>query len=194
MISVMKSYIRIPIVVGIVAVAAIAVWRGVSRPQVAVAPTPSESASVSPVASASPLVIAYTAAPKDWPIYSSKSLGFSVAYPKDWVAGTCGPDCVGWTPPTLASGQFVLGVIKTAGTTLDDVLTKAQPYLIAREDITAGTLTWLKLTLRQPDSGAMFTSHFIINGTSLYEFGTASTEPDVIAAYGRMIASFKFLK
>jgi hypothetical protein len=193
MIPVMKSYIRILIGVGIVALVGVAVWFGTHRLQIASVPSSSESPSVSPVASASPLVLSYTAAPKDWPVFSSKSLGFSVAYPGDWHTGACGADCEGWAPASLASGQFVLGIIKSTGT-LDDVLTKAQPYLVAKEDIKIGALTWLKLTLRQPDTNAIFTSHFIVHGTVLYEFGTASPEPAIVATYGSMIASFKFLK
>ena len=193
MIPVMKSYTRILIIAGIVVLAALAVWRGVSRPQVASILGATDSPSVSPLASISPLTIAYDTAPKNWISYSSASMGFSIAYPPDWRVGVCGPQCVGWAPSTTASGQFALGLIKSTGTT-EELLTKAEPYLIAKEDIKIGGLSWLKLTLRQPQTGTAITSHFVVRGAQLYEFGTASSEPDIISAYGRMIASFKFLK
>lgn len=120
-------------------------------------------------------------------------MGFSVAYPTDWRVGVCGPQCVGWSPSTIASGQFILGIIKSDNT-IEGLLEKAAPYLIAKEDIKAGGLSWLKLTLRQPQTGAMVTSHFVVRGAQLFEFGTATSEADIAAVYGRMIASFKFLK
>ena len=120
-------------------------------------------------------------------------MGFSVAYAPGWRVQGCGADCVAWAPPTTASSQFILGIIKSTGT-IADLLIKAQPYLIAREDIKIGALSWLKLTLRQPQTGTAVTSHFIAHGAQLFEFGTASSEPAIIAAYGRMIASFRFLK
>ena len=193
MLPVMKSYIRILIIAGIVVLATLAVWKGVSRPQVAAVPGTSESPSISPQASTSPLVLVYDPAPKDWATYSSKSMGFSVAYPTDWRVGVCGPQCVGWSPSTIASGQFILGIIKSDNT-IEGLLEKAAPYLIAKEDIKAGGLSWLKLTLRQPQTGAMVTSHFVVRGAQLFEFGTATSEADIAAVYGRMIASFKFLK
>lgn len=193
MIPVMKSYIRILIVAGIVVLAALAVWRGVSRPQIASAPGASDSPSVSPVASASPLALVYDPAPKGWATYSSKSMGFSVAYPPDWRVGACGSQCVGWSPPTVASKQFALGIIESTGT-IEDLLKKAEPYLLAKENIKVGGLSWIKLTLRQPQTGATVTSHFVSRGAQLFEFGTATSDSEIIAAYGRMIASFKFLK
>jgi len=137
--------------------------------------------------------MAYATAPKDWKTYSSASFGFSVAYPSDWSVGPCGSECVGWAPPTGASNQFAIGIIKSSNT-IDDLLTKAEPYLIAKEEVKLGTLSWLKLTLRQPQTGSLVTSHFVARGKDMYEFGTAATEADIVAIYGRMIASFRFLK
>lgn len=193
MLPFMKNYIRILIVAGIVVVAGLAVWMGTKRSSVATVPSASVVPSGTPAALVTPLDIAYDTAPKDWKTYSSASMNFSIAYPADWRVGVCGPQCVGWAPPTVASTQYVLGIIESTGT-IDDLLKKAEPYLVKKEDIKAGGLSWIKLTLRQPQTGAVVTSHFIVKGDRLYEFGTATTAPDVITAYGRMIASFKFLK
>lgn len=189
----MKTYTRYLIIAGIIVLAGLAVWRGVSRPPVASLSDTIATSSLSPIASASPLVISYDDAPKGWKTYSSVSMGFSVSYPSDWSAGVCGAQCVGWAPPTVASNQYMLGIIQSTGS-IETLLKNVEQYLVAKEEIPIGKMTWLKLTLRQPQTGALITSHFITRGTELYEFGTASTDTDVIAAYGRMIASFEFLK
>lgn len=190
----MKSYTRILIIAGIVVLAALAVWKGVGRPKVASGPSATNSSSPSPLTSITPVAIAYDGAPKEWKTYrASASMGFTVSYPPDWRAGICGPQCVGWAPETTASGQFVLGVFASNGT-LDDILTKAQPFLIAKEDIKTGGLSWLKLTLRQPQTNVGVTTHFIAHGTQVYEFGIATADPDILVTYGRMIGSFKFTK
>jgi hypothetical protein len=189
----MKHYIRTLIVLGIVVLVGLAIWRGMSRPPVASGPEVSLAPSGTPATIVTPLTIAYDPAPKDWKSYSSASMNFSISYPSDWTSGICGPQCVGWTPPGTASNQFVVGIIESTGT-LEDLEKKAEPYLVKKEDIKIGALTWLKLTLRQPQTGSVVTSHFIVKGDRLYEFGTAQSDPAIITAYGRMIASFKFLK
>ncbi len=188
----MKSITRILIIAGIVILAALAVWRGVNRPQVATV-SPIESASTSPVASASPLVIVYDAAPAGWKTYSSASSDFTVSYPSDWNSGTCGQGCTGWSPAGAAAGQFALGIVESAGV-LDDLLKTAAPYIVAREDIKAGANTWTKLALQQPQTGNVVTSHFIEHSGKIYEFGTASNDAASLAVYGSMIRSFTFLK
>jgi hypothetical protein len=192
MLSDMKNYIRILIVVVIVVVGGFAIYKGTSRSPVN-APTLSSLPSGTPAALVTPVAIAYNPAPKDWLKYSSASMNFAVSYPKDWHVGACGLDCVGWAPPTLASTQFALGIIESSGS-LDDLLKKAEPYLVKKEDVKVGNLDWIKLTLRQPQTGEAVTSHFIASGTKIYEFGTATSDPAIISVYGSMIASFKFLK
>lgn len=193
MISVMKTFTRILIIAGIVVLAGFAVWRMVNRTQVATAPGATESPSLSPTASISPVTIVYDAPGKDWKTYSSTSMGFSVSYPPDWKVGVCGPQCVGLSPLATASTQFVLGILESTGT-MEDLLGKAQPYLVAKQTVTAGANTWQKLTLRQPDTGTGVTSHFIAHGAQLFEFGTATSDSAVLSVYGKAIASFKFLK
>src|SRR5512143_3751151 len=107
----MKNIIRILVIAGIIVVAGLAVWVGTKRAPVATISNTVASPSTTPLPSVTPLAIAYDAAPKDWKAYSSASMNFSVAYPKDWHVGVCGPDCVGWAPPTAASTQYALGII-----------------------------------------------------------------------------------
>lgn len=145
------------------------------------------------MASVSPLVMTYGATPKDWKTFSSTSMGFSVSYPPDWREGVCGTQCVGFSPSSTASDQFVLGILESTDTT-ENLLAKAQQYLVGKETVKLGTLSWLKLTLQQPQTGVAVTSHFIAHGPQLFEFGTATSDKDVISVYGKMIASFKFLK
>lgn len=194
MLTGMKSYIRILIIVVGIVVVGLALWKVLPRSastNVAASPTP--SGSIVPLASVSPVVIAYDAAPSDWKTYSSASMGFSVMYPADWHFGSCGEQCVAWAPATATDGQFALGIIKSTGT-LADLITKAQPYLAAKQTITAGANTWTKLTLQQPTTGDVVTSHFIAHGANLFEFGIAASTADVVAIYGKMLSSFKFLK
>jgi hypothetical protein len=194
MLTGMKSYIRILIVVVGIVLVGLVLWKVLPRSSstnLAASPTP--SGSIVPLASVSPLVIAYDAAPSDWKTYSSASMGFSVSYPSDWRFGSCGIQCVAWAPTSAAEGQFALGIIKSTGT-LADLLTKAQPYLANKQTVTAGSNSWLKLTLQQPTTGEIVTSHFIAHGTNLFEFGIATSDASTIAVYGKMLSSFKFLK
>lgn len=189
----MKNYIRILLVVGVIALAAVAVWKGTSKPSPAEQATDFPTPSIAPLASVSPIVIAYDAAPAGWKTYASTSVPFTVQYPADWVTGPCAPGCTGWAPPTTASGQFILGIIESEGT-IAELLTSAEPYLAAKEEIKAGANTWTKLTLQQPMTGDVITSHFIEHNGMLYEFGTAASASDVLGVYGSMIRSLVFTK
>jgi hypothetical protein len=186
----MKNYIRISLIVGVVVLAAVAVWWFTKTD------TPAEVANLSgqvPLASVTPVAIAYDTPPADWKTYSSASAGYSVSYPADWTFGPCAPGCMGWAPPTSPSGQFVMGIIETEGT-IEALLTSAEPYLAAKEEIKAGDNTWTKLTLQQPMTGDVVTSHFIEKDGILYEFGTATDDTALLVIYGTMIRSFTFMK
>jgi len=189
----MKSYIRILLIVGVVVLVALAIWKGTGTPSDAPYVTVTPPEDFVPLASVSPIVLAYDAAPANWKTYASASAGFKVAYPADWTVGPCAPGCTGWAPPTAASGQFALGVIQSEGT-MAELLASAEPYLAAKEEITAGANTWTKLTLRQPMTGDIITSHFIEHGGKLFEFGTAAAEEEILKVYGTMIRSFIFTK
>lgn len=189
MLSGMKYTIRILIGVGIIALVGIAIWKGTSKPSVLQQATEFPTPTLAPLASVSPVVIAYDQAPADWKTYATAS--YSVRYPADWIAGSCGaPGCTGWAPLT-ASSQFVFGIIEYTES-LDNFLASASPYIAAREEVTAGTNTWLKLTLQQPLNGLVITSHFIARGAKLYEFGTATADPALLEIYGKMIGSVIF--
>ena len=171
----MKHYARILLIAGIIIAVAAAAWY-LGHNQKASDQVPADEmagSSVAPLASVTPLALSYDAAPDDWTTYASA--GFSVKYPADWTVGPCAPGCTGWAP--TASAQFVFGIIESDGK-LDEILTSAQPYLAAKEDVTAGANTWTKLTLQQPTTGDVVTSHFIEHGGKLYEFGTATNDPD----------------
>ena len=193
MLADMKSYSRILLIVGVIVVAALGIWKLTGTPaapeQTGDIPTPS----IVPLASVSPLVMAYDAAPADWKAYATASFPFTVSYPADWTVGPCAPGCLGWTPPTGASNSFALGIIEQQNT-MEELLASAEPYMAAKEEVTVGANTWLKLTLQHPMSGDVITSHFIAHNGKLYEFGTASQEPDIIAVYGSMIRSLVFTK
>jgi hypothetical protein len=73
-------------------------------------------------------------------------------------------------------------------------LTKAKPYLAAKQTVAVGPNTWTKLTLQQPTTGEVVTSHFIARGANLFEFGIAAANADAVAVYGKMLNSFRFLK
>jgi len=193
MLPVMKSYIRILLIVGVVVLVALAVWKGTSKSGTEPYVTVSPSESLAPLASVSPIVVSYDVAPADWKSYASVSAGYQVSYPSDWTVGPCAPGCTGWAPPTAASGQFALGIIQSAGT-IDELLASAEPYLAAKEEVNAGANTWLKLTLRQPMTGDVITSHFIAHNGQLFEFGTAAADADILKVYGQMIRSFVFTK
>ena len=191
----MKPYIRIHIIVGIIVIAALAVWKGVSHPGTAtVSPTPlSAATSVAPLASVSPLVLSYDEPGADWKKYATASADFTVSYPSDWTIGSCGTGCTGWAPATAGQGQFAVGVIESAGT-LSDIVSKAQPFLVRQEQVKEGANTWTKLTLQQPTTGDIVTSHFIQHGKNIVEFGTATSDADILKVYGSMIRSFTFTK
>jgi len=189
----MKSYTRILLIIGVVVLVALAVWKGTSKSGTEPYVTVSPSESFAPLASVSPIAIAYDAAPADWKSYASASAGYKVSYPADWSVGPCAPGCTGWAPPTAASGQFALGIIQSAGT-IAELLTSAEPYLAAKEEVKAGANTWTKLTLRQPMTGDVITSHFIEHNGQLFEFGTAAADADILKVYGSMIRSFVFTK
>jgi len=193
----MKTYIRILIAVGIVVIVAGGAWywytqRGVEPVATDGLPTDSPL-DIAPLASVSPIVLAYDAAPTGWKTYASASAGYSVSYPSDWQVGPCAPGCTGWAPPTAASGQYVLGIIESTGT-IEELLASAEPYMAAKEEIKAGANTWLKLTLQQPMTGAVVTSHFISHGGRVFEFGTATSDADILKVYGSMIRSLVFTK
>lgn len=192
----MKSYTRILLIIGVVVLVALAVWKGTSKSvsdQTAQIGDETATESLAPLASVSPIAIAYDAAPADWKSYASASAGYKVSYPADWSVGPCAPGCTGWAPPTAASGQFALGIIQSAGT-IAELLTSAEPYLAAKEEVKAGANTWTKLTLRQPMTGDVITSHFIEHNGQLFEFGTAAADADILKIYGSMIRSFVFTK
>lgn len=191
----MKSYLRILIVVGVVLVVAAAAWYLMkdSKGGGDATLTPTPLGSIAPLASVSPLLVAYDAAGSDWKSYASASAGFKVSYPSDWNPSPCGPACVGWIPADAAEGQFALGIIRSTGT-LAELIGSAQPYLAAQEEVKVGANTWTKLTLQQPTSGDIVTSHFIERGGYLFEFGTATSDAKILAVYGSMIRSFVFTK
>jgi len=120
-------------------------------------------------------------------------MDFSVAYPSGWTYASCGVECVGWAPSTAANGQLALGVVKST-TKLATVIEQAKPYLAKNEQVKIGANTWTKLTLQHPTTGDIVTSYFITHGSSLYEFGTATSDASILAVYGQMLDSFTFLK
>jgi hypothetical protein len=193
MLPTMKTlFIRIGIIVGIVVVAALGTWWFTRSKPPVVSDSLHTTESIAPLASVSPLTIAYPTPPSDWKTYSSPSMGFSVRYPSDWTTSSCGTGCVGWATSS-APDQLLLGIVKSIGT-LAKVLEEAKPYLAAQQQVKVGANTWTKLTLQHPTTGAIVTSYFITRGSSLFEFGTATDNADILKTYGTMIASFTFLK
>ncbi len=186
------SIIRIAIIVGIIALVGAGVW-WFTRGAPEISDIPSADESITPLASVSSPAIAYGSVPDGWKTYASPSFGFSVEYPSNWIVGSCGAQCIGWAPSSATDGQLAVGISKST-TTLDDVLTDAKAFLAAQETVKLGSVTWLKLTLQHPVTGAVITSYFTARGSSVYEFGTATDDTDILNVYGTMLSSFKFLK
>jgi hypothetical protein len=189
-----NPFIRIGIAVVVIVLVAGGVWLFTHKNNTPVlSDALHATSSIAPLASVSPFAIAYTTPPSDWKTYSSASMDFSVAYPSDWTFSDCGPQCVGWAPSTATNGQLALGIVKST-TKLAAVLEQAKPYIAKNEQVKIGANTWTKLTLQHPTTGDVVTSYFITHGASLYEFGTATADASILAVYGQMIDSFKFLK
>lgn len=185
-----KTLVRAAIVLGVVILVALAAWRGSKISKSGGMAGPSKDSGAT--ASSSPVTIAYDAADADWAVYSSASLNLKVSYPKDWKHGSCGATCIAFGR-NAKDGQFVTGISVTANT-LVDIASKAAPYIIARQEAKVGDITWTKLTLKQPTTGDLFTSHFTEHKGKLYEFGIGSTDAANISVYGKMLSSFSFLK
>ena len=188
-----NTYIRIGIAVVVIALIGGGIWWFTRSKAPVVSDALHATESIAPLASVSPLAITYSTPPSDWKTYSSASMDFLVAYPSDWTYASCGTGCVGWAPPTATNGQLALGIVKST-TKLATVIEQAKPYLAKNEQVKIGAYTWTKLTLQHPTTGDIVTSYFIAHGSSLYEFGTATSDTSILAVYGQMLASFKFLK
>ena len=188
----MKSYLRIGIIIGIVVIAAAGVWYW-QKSKTASEQLGTPAVSLVPLASVSPLAVSYDLVPADWKTYASPSAGFKVAYPADWTPSACGAGCVAWAPAGAPATQFALGIVRS-DSTIEELLKSAAPFLAGKEEITVGANKWLKLTLQQPTTGDVYTSHFIMHNGKLFEFGMATTDKDVLAVYGKMIKSFVFTK
>jgi hypothetical protein len=140
-----------------------------------------------------PAMISYdTAAPADWVSYASPSAGFRLSYPKDWAPGPCGPGCVAFGPAS-ASGQLLIGVTVSTQS-LADVASQAAPYQLSQGTVTIGSATWLKVVLKEPYTGALFTSHFLFHAGKLYEVGMATQQQSAADVYGKMLRSFSLTK
>gem|GEM_PF-3723830 len=188
----MKSYLRILIVVGVVLIAAGGVWYW-QKSKTASEQLGTPAVSLVPLASVSPLAVSYDLVPADWKTYASPSAGFKVAYPSDWTPSPCGTGCIAWTPAGAPGTQPALGIVRS-NNTIEELLKSAEPFLAGKEEITVGANAWLKLTLQQPTTGDIYTSHFIMRNGKLFEFGMATSDKDVVAVYGKMINSFVFTK
>lgn len=176
-----KLLIRIGIGVIIVVLAGFAVWRirtPIGQPQAS--------------ASVTPGTIAYGTVPADWQTYASRSLPLTVAFPKEWRAGSCGPDCIAFGP--AASGSQALIGLNITKTTLPDILVQAAPYQLSKDEVTIGALTWTKVVLKHPQTGDLFVSHFIEHGGTVYELGIATQDQAILNIYGEMVSSVKFLR
>ncbi len=188
-----QTYIRISIAAVIVLAVAGGVWYWYSQRAPSLDDAGTAAISIAPLASVSPLAVAYDAVPAGWKTYASASAGFKVSYPADWTPGACGTGCVGWAPVGAEAGKFEVGIVRSTGT-LEEILKSAEPFMAGKEEIKAGANTWLKLTLQHPATGDIITSHFIAHNGKLFEFGTASSDAKVLESYGKMIASFVFTK
>lgn len=184
-----RLIVRIALSIAVVGLFALALWRGVT-------PSVVPSASPSPVAdtaSASlPGPLAYAPAGAEWQSYSSSSLGFTVRYPRDWTTASCGSGCVAFALASDAE-QLVMGISAGPGT-LTDLLAMAAPYIIASESARVGTTDWLRLTLQQPQTGEIFTSHYVEHAGKLFEVGINKTDPALLNVYGSIIRSLTFTK
>lgn len=191
MMPLMKPTNRIIIVVIAILLSVASIWYAQRRDAKQELGTP--AVSLQPLASVSPLVVAYEPAASDWKVYASASAGFKVSYPANWTPGVCGAGCVAWAPAGSSATSFAVGIVRSNGT-LADVLKQAEPFLVAKEEITAGANKWTKLTLQQPTTGDIITSHFIVHGGKLFEFGTATSDKKILDVYGAMIRSFVFTR
>jgi hypothetical protein len=186
----MKFYLRILIAVAAVGLMAVALWRGTATqpsPTLDASSSPSPSSSVS----ASPLAVAYGTVPADWQSYASSSLGLKVSYPKDWQETSCGQGCIGFAPAD--SSNLVIGINVAVGT-LAQIASEAAPYELSHEQVTVGSISWLKIVLKQPQTEKIFISHFTQCSDMIYEFGLAVQDPVLAEIFGKMIRSFSFIK
>ena len=189
-----RVIVRIAIVIGVIALFAVLalVLRRGGNPSDA-QPTPTTSDEPAPTASVSlPGPLSYAAPAADWQSFSSTSLGFSVRYPKDWVSASCGDGCIAFALAS-ESDALITGVSVSPGT-LADLVDQAAPYALASESVTLNGITWLRLTLQQPQTGNIFTSHFAERDGEVYEVGINTTEQSLLDRYASILRSFSFLK
>ncbi len=142
--------------------------------------------------SATPVPLTYGTPDADWVQYASASLGFKLRIPKDWVASSCGAKCVGWAMSSDPQ-KLVTGVIIMPGK-LQDILTESAPYAVASSSVKINSITWEKVTLQQPATGDLFTTHLTQRGSNVYEFGITAQEPALLDVYGKMLTSFTFTR
>jgi len=184
-----RLIIRITLSIAVVGLFALALWRGITPsdiPQRTAAPA-AETASVS-----LPGPLTYAPAAANWQSFSSASLGFSVRYPKDWTSAYCGTDCIAFALASDAE-QLVMGISVGNGA-LADLVAQAAPYIVASESARVGATDWLRLTLQQPQTGDIFTSHFTERAGRLFEVGINSTDPALLNLYASVIRSLIFTK
>lgn len=180
---------RIALGAAVVGLFALALWRGTTS-SVTPATTPEPVADTASLSLPGPLTYAPAAA--GWQSFSSASLGFSVRYPKDWTSAYCGPDCIAFALASDAE-QLIMGISVGDGV-LADLVAQAAPYIVASESARVGATDWLRLTLQQPQTGDIFTSHFTERAGRLFEVGINSTDPALLELYASVIRSLTFTK
>lgn len=187
---------RIFLIAGAIALVVLVIWKApkntrTSEEQGAGSPLPTTS-SASTTPGVTPPTITYGAPGADWQKFSSASLGFSVTYPKNWKLQACGAGCIAWAQAS-APTELIAGISTSRGA-LSDILTKAAPYVIASGSVTFNKIQWTRLTLQEPQTGSVFTSHYAVSGPNVIEFGINTTDTTLLGLYGKMVQSFTFLK
>ncbi len=180
-----KTTLRIVIGVALVVIVGLVGWYGFrnkgSNP--ADEPTPEAAVTVPP--------LSYDMPPADWAKYAS--MGFEVSYPKDWKTGSCGPTCVTFASPDSPDVPAI-GINVTASASLNEVLTTAAPYVQASASVDFNDVKWIKLELKEPQTGSVFVSHFAARGKELIELGLAAITDANAKIYAQMVRSFKLTK
>lgn len=119
-------------------------------------------------------------------------MGMKVSFPKDWQRGPCGPNCIIFGRD-LKTGQPIVGINATK-TSLASILEQAAPYQLSKEEVKVSGITWTKIVLKEPQSGAIFISHFAVHGGMVFEVGLAAENGSDATVYGQMLSSFTFTK
>jgi hypothetical protein len=181
----MNKYIRYTLIAVLIVVAVAAAWYASKNGSSPLSASPSPS-----VSSAETVIptITYDQTPTDWAKYAS--MGFELAYPKDWQTGSCGPSCVTFAPSAAADTPLI-GLNVTASGSIQQILTSAAPYLKASGSVEFNGLKWTRIVIQEPQTGNVFVSHFAMYGKKIIEFGLGAVDEATVKIYGEMVRSMR---